>query len=483
MVAITATHANAAIYPAYIDGTFTFGDPNTAAPYPLDQTFNLSSNPSATKTIFLDFTGHHSVNNSWGHNIVFPNYDLDGDPSIFSETERIEIQKIFQNVAEDYIPFNVNVTTRNPGVAALRRRGDFDVHWGVRVVMTQATAGFGVGIGGNAGPAGFDDPVDNPVFVFNKGARKGGQTATHEAGHSFGLTHDGLNSLEYHPGTGGFGRTSWGPIMGAPFDATISQWSNGDYAGATNFADDYSFITSRGFGFRTDDYLNDLSTPHDLTPNGRVMEEWGIIEDRNDRDYFRFTTGRGEVGIEVSGFAQDPNLDVGVVLYNDSGAVVAEFDPSVTPNIDFDIFLEAGSYTFYVDGVDNPGRYSDYGSVGFYQMEISIPLLGDLNTDGFLDFLDWELFIANAETDLSGLSSEDAYYLGDLDGDGFNSGKDFGLFKDSFIAENGTTAFAALFAVPEPSTSMLIAAALFTPIFSLRTKRLLHTLNRESNEQ
>ena len=278
LLAWFSTTAHAAIYPAFIDGVLTLGDGSSPTPYPLGETFNLSSRPSASKIIFLDFNGYHSSNNSWGHNITFPSYDLDGDSNSFSDIEREEIQKIFQNVAEDYLPFNVNVTTRSPGSLALSNTGGVDDFWGVRVVMTQATAGFGDGIGGNSGPVGFDDSIDNPVFVFNKGNRKAGQTASHEAGHTFGLSHDGLNGFERHDGTGGSGSTSWGPIMGAPFQATLSQWSNGDYAGSTNTANDLGFITSRGFGFRPDDYLTSVSNAHVLSVVDNTAFETGIIE-------------------------------------------------------------------------------------------------------------------------------------------------------------------------------------------------------------
>ncbi|WP_146397046.1 hypothetical protein [Pseudobythopirellula maris] len=447
---LLAAPALGAKYPAYVDGSFTFGDEFAEAPYGLESTFSLSSNPNATKTIYLDFTGFHSVGNSWGHNIVFPAYDLDGDSGSFSDEELIEIQQIFQNVAEDYIPFNVNVTTADPGATALRKLGDGDTHWGMRVVMTQATAGFGVGIGGDSGSSRFDDAADNPVFTFNKGARKGGLTASHEVGHTFGLAHDSYYDQEYHPGTGGYGRTSWGPLMGAPFDASITQWSNGDYAGSSNTFDDYSFITSKGFGFREDDYLNSLADPHLLESIDGEISEWGIIEERYDRDYFRFTTTTGEVSFDVNGFAQDPNIDVGVVIYDSLGEVVVELDPSVTPNINYDLFLTAGDYTFFVDGVDNPGRYSDYGSLGFYDIQIGLPIAGDLNSDGFVDTDDWLLLVAGAETDLSGLSAEEAFLAGDLNGDGLNDIYDFGLFKDAFTSAHGAAEFAALLA-PEPA--------------------------------
>ena len=448
-----------AIYPAFIDGSFTLGDATADAPYPLVHTFNLDSLPSASKTIYLDFTGFRSVFNAWGHDITFPRYDLDGDTTSWSDAELVEIQRIFQHVAEDFIPFNVNVTTEFPGAGTLINSGGSDTQWGVRVVMTQATDGFGFGIGGNAGPTGFDDGVDNPVFVFNKGVRKGGQTATHEAAHTFGLSHDGLFGLERHPGTGA-GQTSWGPIMGAPFQATLATWSNGDYAGATNTADDYSFLTSRGFGFRSDDYPTTLESPQVLDEENGSIFEWGIIGQRTDVDYFEFTTGFGDVSINVAPFAQDPNLDVAMTLYDSAGQVVAVVDPDVIISAPLDITLDAGSYVISVDGDNIAGQNSDYGSVGFYTIDIDLPVFADLNQDDQLDEADWLLFIAGAAADLQGLTPLEAYQAGDLDGDGVNGVTDFNLFRNAFIEVHGLDGFTALFIeVPEPSSCMLFVIA------------------------
>ncbi|MBN4082744.1 hypothetical protein JYS44_00750, partial [Phycisphaeraceae bacterium AH-315-B13] len=55
---------------------------------PLDDFLSLESNPGASKTIYLDFDGHHSVSNSWGHNIVFPPYNTSGSSANFSDTEK-----------------------------------------------------------------------------------------------------------------------------------------------------------------------------------------------------------------------------------------------------------------------------------------------------------------------------------------------------------------------------------------------------------
>lgn len=77
----------------------------------------------------------------------------------------------------------------------------------------------------------------------------------------------------------------------------------------------------------------------------------------------------------------------------------------------------------------------------------------DLNFDGNLTAADWAVFIANASTNLGGLSTAQAYGRGDLDGDGDNDYSDFKIFKADFVQANGAAAFAALTGqVPEPGT-------------------------------
>lgn len=84
----------------------------------------------------------------------------------------------------------------------------------------------------------------------------------------------------------------------------------------------------------------------------------------------------------------------------------------------------------------------------------------DLNDDGLTTAADWTVFRDNHLTDMSGLSQLETALLGDLDGDGDNDYYDFQLFKADYIAANGASAFAALLAVPEPNSLMLILIGL-----------------------
>lgn len=406
-----------AYFPTYVNGEFTLsGESPDESLYGYDNTFQLSTNPSATKTIYLDFNGHHSVDNSWGHDIVFPPYNTSGGSGTFSNSELREIQRIFQNVAEDFAPFEVNLTTVDPGVEGLTRTRTSDSTYGVRSLMTQATSGFGNGIGGVAYVNSFDDGTDNPVFVFNKGVNNGSMTASHEVGHALGLSHDGLNSQEYHPGSGG-GDTGWGPIMGAPFGRNVTQWSNGDYAGSTAVQDDLTIITKpiNGFGFRPDDHGNDSSTATAVANDDNVFD-WGIITNRDDVDVFEFAVSDGTFDVQIRAFDDRPNLDIEATLTDAQGNVLLTDNPLDGTDASITTSLTAGTYYLSIDGVGRDGRYSDYGSLGFYSVEglINSTIGGDFNADGALDVVDLDMLMHDVFLTLSDQGNPDVF---DLNGD------------------------------------------------------------------
>src|SRR5436190_1350609 len=196
----------------------------------------FSSLPGANHTIYLDFDGHVTQNTAWNKNwsnpkITSPAYDIDGNANSFSSTELANIESAWKRVAEDYIPFQVNVTTVDPGVEALRRYGAGDTKWGVRVVITSDTEGTGAGGIGYVGS--FTWSSDTPVFVYTKGEKSIAEAASHEAGHSLGLAHDGTNRDEYYAGHGS-GDASWAPLMGVGYYKNVTTWSRGEYKNASN---------------------------------------------------------------------------------------------------------------------------------------------------------------------------------------------------------------------------------------------------------
>lgn len=81
-------------------------DLTPAEPDPLaSQAFQLSSRSSASRKVYLDFTGGAVTGTAWNKaypNIVIPAFDIDGKPGDFSVDERNAIVAVWRSVSEDY---------------------------------------------------------------------------------------------------------------------------------------------------------------------------------------------------------------------------------------------------------------------------------------------------------------------------------------------------------------------------------------------
>ncbi|MCP9930866.1 hypothetical protein KBY82_08720 [Cyanobium sp. AMD-g] len=379
--------------PLVMDGVVTLG-----AGVDLSKVFQLHSNPTATKTIFLDFDGYAINNTPWENG---GNLSLRGFYNTLDATALTEIQRIWQRVAEDFSPFNVNVTTQDPGTENLRNVGTGDDRWGIRVAFTSnlnlltGKAIINAGGGGTAYFKSFNWTTDDVALVFNRGEYTAAETASHEVGHTLGLNHDGAgNTTVYYGGHGGTGPTSWGTIMGAAWlgnDESLTQWSNGQYAGANNTQDDLATITNgNGFSYAADDHGNSFATATALT--GLSFSSFGIVERNTDVDMFRFETGAGLVSFNIVNAsraftgsagnyvteylaARGANLDIAATLYRADQSIVQTFNPADLTTASFSINLTAGTYYLGIDGVGfgtplatTPTGYTDYGSLGQYMV-------------------------------------------------------------------------------------------------------------------
>jgi hypothetical protein len=341
----------------------------------LSDALRLHSRPDATRKIYIDVDGHVTSAGAWnsisGGAIVSDPFDMDGDPSRFSSLERTVIRSVWQRVAEDYAPFDVNVTTQDPGLAALARSGDTDAEFGVRVIVTRSNW-YASGVGGLAYLGSFDDGL--PAFVFSHSLgnveRYIAEAVTHEVGHTLGLRHDGTATAGYYTGHDG-----WAPIMGVGYNAELVQWSKGEYAGASNLEDDIEIISSY-IPVVADDHADSWSA---ATPHRVGTTAGGVIATADDVDAFVVDIPTGVVTMDARGAPIASNLDIRLRLLDDEGRRVASSSPATRLGATISRDLAAGRYVVLVDGVgkgDPTTGYSDYGSLGHYRLttHVDVPV-------------------------------------------------------------------------------------------------------------
>jgi hypothetical protein len=369
---------------------FSGSEPPAAAQFPLSQTFELQSRPLATKRIYLDFDGHVTAGTIWNQqpgvppSLVTPAFSLDADYAAFSDLELTAIQEIWARVAEDYAPFDVDVTTRPPAENDLINSGGDDTRWGMRVVV----GGDGDWMQGAAGVAfmnSFGRADLSPAFAFADQPWKTNfdfvsTVISHEAGHTLGLFHHGYQGQEYYGGRG-----DWGPLMGNPANRLLTQWSRGDYGGATKPAqDDLAIITTRpgnGFGYRPDDHGNTIASA--TTYVGADIT--GVIERSDDVDLFRFYTA-SQIVAAIAPASVGANLNILAEILNSSGSVIATSNPQDSLAASFEITVTAGTYYLRVQGTGqgDPATdgYSRYGSLGEYTVSLTIPPAVEITRPG-----------------------------------------------------------------------------------------------------
>jgi fibronectin type 3 domain-containing protein len=335
----------------------------------------LNSLAGAAAAVYLDFDGHFQ--SSWGSysNITTPPYDQDGNSSSFSDSEIATITRIWEYVAEDYAPFNINVTTVEPP--------SFNNGEALRVAIGGDSSWLGGTYGGYAYINSFTNSIPNVVYVFENNLGNGnpkyvGEASSHEAGHAFGLRHQSLydsnGSLvrEYSQGVDG-GQTA--PIMGTSYYARRGLWWYGTTTSASTLQDDMSLIagSTNGFGYRADDHGNAAGSATPLTVSGTSASGSGVVATADDLDAFSFSTGAGPVSFTVSTPASVNNLAPRLEL-RDAGGSTLIASAGSTSNFSATVSadLAAGSYRLVVssDGI--------YGSGGQYFVGGTIVASSDL---------------------------------------------------------------------------------------------------------
>lgn len=351
---------------------------------PLDQTFRLNSRPGASKTIYLDFDGATLTGTAWntnGNTLNAKPYDIDGAPASFSVTELQRIQFIWQRVAEDYAPFDVNVTTEAPPADRLARAGTSDQVYGTTAVITDSRGIINCSCGGIAYVGVFNDTSSfyKPALVFYNALGNGEEKAvaeaiSHEVGHNVGLSHDGTNATAYYTGQGSDPATSWAPIMGVGYYKTLVQFSRGEYANANNMEDDFAVAQANGLPLRADDFGSTIAAATPLPGTGATID--GVIEQAGDADVFSITASAGAFTASVAPASRSANADLVLTLLDASGVELVSSNPlnALDATLAYQI-TAPGTYYIQVrsTGLGNPATtgYTAYGSVGNYRVSVA----------------------------------------------------------------------------------------------------------------
>ena len=322
----------------------------------------LHSDPSAPATLYLDFSGASAT--TWDGMNVPPTqpYDEDGKPGTFTAQELSDINQIWARVAEKFSPFNLDVTTVNPGNDLPGKT--------LRVVIGGNGAWAGGTYGGYSVVGGFAISP-NPtswIFPFNLANGDPHDTAeaiSHEAGHSFGLDHQsvyGGTTLmnEYNSGNGLIA-----PVMGNSYGAARGLWWDGTSSdGSDVIQDDMAVIAggTNGFGFRPQDHGQTPDTADPLALSGKKPSASGVIATISDTDFFSFqTTTKSTVSFTAAVAAFGPTLHLKLLLTDSAGQVITSAD-GATLGQAISTTIAAGSYRVEV------ASHGDYGDVGQYTL-------------------------------------------------------------------------------------------------------------------
>ena len=347
-----------------------------AEPVPL-----LYSRPGAPAVIYLDFDGETVTDPSWnsGNTIVASASGLGAD----------QINQVWRRVAEDYAPFDVDVTTDPARYAAVAAK------YRMRCIVTQTSAWFGTAGGvayvsswRQAGSFSTSSTIPCWVFANQLGTnpRYIAEAVAHEVGHTLGLSHDGLENSsgtttdDYYDGRGS-GPTSWAPIMGVGYYVNLAQWSRGDYADGALFAnnteDDLALITSGSnhVAYLADDASASLASAPPLAQgDATTIDQPGLVERTGDADTYTFATGAGTVSFTLAADALGglPDLDARLDLLDTAGNLIASADPTGSLRPALSASVPAGTYhlTLTAVGEGDPllTGYSAYGSLGAYRI-------------------------------------------------------------------------------------------------------------------
>lgn len=400
--------------------------------------YNLNSNPNAAPTVLLDFDGQTVTDQFW---TWFTN-----DSAFYVQPATLttaQIIKIFNHIAEDFSPFNINITTDSTVYfrAPVSRR--------TRAIFTPTSSWYG-SAGGVAFVESFRWGFDVPCFIFSSALgnndKRCAEAGSHEIGHTLGLYHQARYAYvntdtcrfleEYFSGKGSLlnAETSWAPIMGNSYQRNLSTWHIGiSSTGCTFPQNDFAVITNpiNGITYRSDDHGNTINTGTDINLSDGNFLANGLINDSNDLDHFRFqinTPGRLTVnakpystGKEILAISPlggithyNANVDIEATLFN-GNLQIRKYNPTNLLNASFDTLLNPGTYSLRVNSTSNinaskSGMAGTYSVEGSFSTSVTVPIRF-INIKGFLSknehVIIWEILSDGVVEDIALEFSDD----------------------------------------------------------------------------
>ena len=379
-----------------------------------------NSLPSAPIDLYLSFAGSvvsdpgilaDRIDGGTG-SVNIPAYDSDGDLTTFSPLEVAEIDEIWARVAEDFRPFDVNVTTVAP--PSLNSAVHINIG-GDGAFLVPPTRGF------QANRSAFSDPLQSNIgFSFPDNIRTAAPTDPQHIAYNVSSSIATLFGLGPHPQYSIFGNQvapfdpgglESGPILGAPLNSLRDTWVNatGEVAGVLQ--DDLALIASpaNGIQFRTDDHAGRTrgASVVSIGVGDELLD--GVIETNDDVDLFFFHTLETDAIISVkgldlatqfAGITNPPNpgsnLDPVLRLLDASGNQLeiddVAFDINAANNsltASISTHLLASSYYIEVSNGFDPTSGDRYGSLGQYTVTLQgvdvNPVTVDIDPDTFVE--------------------------------------------------------------------------------------------------
>lgn len=343
-----------------------FGPPASGPPrpparlVPPKDLFTVHSNPDARRTILLRF-----------------------DKAVYDPAF---IYDVYLRVAEDFSPFDVDVTL-DPGTVFEPGPGDAT---SLFVVDIQKKVGECCVYSGEVTLKSFDEKSDERRLIrLTSPERDERPSATadvisHLLGHAIGLRDELVNAATGATSGSRYrghatARGWWAPIMGSPGWADVSQWSRGEFNFSV-YKDDSLAAIQKVIPLRADDAADTPDRAAELKvivaegiASGKVS---GIIGQPNDRDLYAIRAGEGPLRVKLTPSPVGANTSLRVSLLDSSG-----FPISLGPYYPLPYMIKRlGIYFLEVsssgEGDPRSSGFSDYGSLGSYELEASFTFNG-----------------------------------------------------------------------------------------------------------